>query len=526
MRKIRIFAVLVMVIMMTVTPVQMSLANLVSSKYVYSNDEVGYIVYSYIPYGQSDDTLTINERKEELEPLGPNSFAIMPDGTIYILDTLSGKIKHYTQKGKFLEAIQLPIDVYAIDMEITPNTIYIMGSDGEIYARDLYSYNLSATWSFKGKHPREGIATLQAENGVVYVRSWTGNDKNISTRDKAVTPITKSNEGYVITLEKAGISYKINYVTYPIGTYIIKSNANKTYIMEQEALLDYYPYAETRIGQYINGVKMATALPISTADYKYSIPYKKLYITDDGNVYQMVPEEYGIKIYIVPWLKGERTRITPEMIALDKQPWPETKSVVTSLTVGGSEALNRAYTTCYTGWWYNGTTHHTPTTPTTESPKQLGTTAKQVAGIPYCWGGMNGWDTGTYTGSTEPNMINFDTALSKGQTAGNVNTSAPGYVSGTAGLDCSGFISAMFKFNTKLSTSSIPSYFTKITWSQVAPGDIANYAGHHVYMIKYKYTQNGEFYMMSTYESTTAGSYQGTTILYRNLADVTNVYTP
>lgn len=376
MRKIRIFAMLLIVIMMTVIPSEISLADQVYSKYVYSNDEIGYIVYSYIPYGQSDDTLTINERKEDLEPLGPNSFAIMPDGTIYILDTLSGKIKHYTREGKFLEAIQLPIDVYAIDMEITPNAIYIMGFDGEIYAHDLDSYNLSAMWSFKGKYPREDIITLQAENGVVYVRSWTGKDKNLSTQDDTVTPITKTNKDNVVTLNKAGISYKINYVAHPIGTYIIKSNANKTYIMEQEALLNYYPYAETRIGQYINGVKVATALPISTADYKYSIPYKKLYIADDGNVYQMVPEEYGIKIYIVPWLKGERTRITPEMIALDKKPWPETEPIVTPLTVGASEALNRAYTTCFTGWWYNGTTHHTPTTPTTQSPKQLGTTPK------------------------------------------------------------------------------------------------------------------------------------------------------
>ncbi len=97
--------------------------------------------------------------------------------------------------------------------------------------------------------------------------------------------------------------------------------------MEQEALMDYYSYAEFRVGQYIDGVKVATALPISTADYEYSIPYKKLYITDDGNVYQMVPEEDGIRIYIVPWLEGERTRITPEMIALDKKPWPETEPV-------------------------------------------------------------------------------------------------------------------------------------------------------------------------------------------------------
>jgi len=48
-RKIRIFAMLVMVIMTTVIPLQMFLANQVSSKYVYSNDEIGYIVYSYIP---------------------------------------------------------------------------------------------------------------------------------------------------------------------------------------------------------------------------------------------------------------------------------------------------------------------------------------------------------------------------------------------------------------------------------------------------------------------------------------------
>lgn len=63
MRKIRIFAMLLIVIMMTVIPSEISLADQVYSKYVYSNDDIGYIVYSYIPYGQSDDTLTINERK-------------------------------------------------------------------------------------------------------------------------------------------------------------------------------------------------------------------------------------------------------------------------------------------------------------------------------------------------------------------------------------------------------------------------------------------------------------------------------
>ena len=68
--------------------------------------------------------------------------------------------------------------------------------------------------------------------------------------------------------------------------------------------------------------------------------------------------------------------------------------------------------------------------------------------------------------------------------------------------------------------------FSRTTLANTLEGDIANRAGSHVFMIKYKYTNGGEFYMMSTYESTTDGSYQGTTYMHRYLSDVVNKYTP
>lgn len=197
------------------------------------------------------------------------------------------------------------------------------------------------------------------------------------------------------------------------------------------------------------------------------------------------------------------------------------------MTVSISTALTRAYNICFTGWWYDPS-EKTPTTSTKKSPYQFGSTAFQTAGIPYCWGGYDGWDNTSYMTPNSTYEVEFLTALSKGRTAGNINTTASGWVTGTAGLDCSGFISACYEFTFKLSTSSIPSYFTKITWATCAPGDVADNVGHHTYMIKYKYTDSsGQFYMMSSYESENGSTYyDGTTIEYHDLVDVTGVFYP
>jgi hypothetical protein len=96
-------------------------------------------------------------------------------------------------------------------------------------------------------------------------------------------------------------------------------------------------------------------------------------------------------------------------------------------------------------------------------PSQLhGITDKLMRGIPYNWGGFDGIDSK----SDDAIWTNFNDAIARGAYAGNVNTDYNyGYIPGTAGIDCSGFVQATFniKSSNKLSTSTMfDKYFYKI----------------------------------------------------------------
>ena len=63
---------------------------------------------------------------------------------------------------------------------------------------------------------------------------------------------------------------------------------------------------------------------------------------------------------------------------------------------------------------------------------------QEEQGIPYTWGGFDS----LHSRSTNQNWDNFEDALSKEAIIGNVGIT-PNYLPGTAGLDCSGLISAV-----------------------------------------------------------------------------------
>jgi hypothetical protein len=55
------------------------------TKYITEKNEITYNEYLYIPFGESEDMLG-GVSYTDAESLGPKSFAIMSDGTVYILD--------------------------------------------------------------------------------------------------------------------------------------------------------------------------------------------------------------------------------------------------------------------------------------------------------------------------------------------------------------------------------------------------------------------------------------------------------
>ncbi|MGF7047384.1 hypothetical protein J2T13_001889 [Paenibacillus sp. DS2015] len=106
------------------------------------------------------------------------------------------------------------------------------------------------------------------------------------------------------------------------------------------------------------------------------------------------------------------------------------------------------------------------------------------------------------TTHSSSSWTNFKDAISKGKFAGNVNTSTSGYQSGTAGLDCSGFVGGAAGFTAKLGTYDLASstYTATIAPSSIQIYDIYVKAGDHVLF----YTGDAGT-TISTREATTTG---------------------
>ncbi len=89
---------------------------------------------------------------------------------------------------------------------------------------------------------------------------------------------------------------------------------------------------------------------------------------------------------------------------------------------------------------------------------------KQV-GVPYAWGGSM-------------DLAEFGRRLSAGQGAG--SHSRDGILTCVAGVDCSGFISQVWRLEKRQSTSTLGTVTRSISLEELRPGDALNKAGSHV----------------------------------------------
>jgi hypothetical protein len=92
--------------------------------------------------------------------------------------------------------------------------------------------------------------------------------------------------------------------------------------------------------------------------------------------------------------------------------------------------------------------------------------------MPYMWGGFS-------------SFLQFDQGIDNGVSAGDSYTVGSGSGSSCAvGVDCSGYVSRAWDLPYKYGTSTLPNISTEYaSFSQLLPGDIVNYAGHHVRLV-------------------------------------------
>lgn len=86
-------------------------------------------------------------------------------------------------------------------------------------------------------------------------------------------------------------------------------------------------------------------------------------------------------------------------------------------------------------------------------------------GIPYAWGGSM-------------SLEEFDRRIASGEAAG--SHSRDGILSCVAGVDCSGFLSQVWKLPQRYTTSTISAVTRTISLDELQPGDALNKAGSHI----------------------------------------------
>ncbi len=111
--------------------------------------------------------------------------------------------------------------------------------------------------------------------------------------------------------------------------------------------------------------------------------------------------------------------------------------------------------------------------------------------VPYMWGGFS-------------SLPQFDQGLKDGVSAGDCDTHGNGAGSSCAvGVDCSGFVSRAWGLGSKYSTRSIPQISTQYaSYDDLKPGDVVDYAGHHVRLI-HTVNSNGSFLIIEAAASGT-----------------------
>ncbi|UBM61988.1 T9SS type A sorting domain-containing protein [Candidatus Sulfidibacterium hydrothermale] len=111
--------------------------------------------------------------------------------------------------------------------------------------------------------------------------------------------------------------------------------------------------------------------------------------------------------------------------------------------------------------------------------------------IPYMWGGFS-------------SLKQFDQGIADGVSAGDCDTHGNGAGPSCAvGVDCSGFVSRAWGLGNKYSTRTIPDISTEYpSYDDLKPGDVVNYAGHHVRLI-HSVNGNGTFLIIEAAASST-----------------------
>ena len=469
-----------------------------------------------LTYSENEDILHIPVGNDEGEigyatldgipQFGPDDF-IVENGQVYILDACNSKIVMYSVDGEFCGEIVLEGCDQLIEFTYADGLFYVVDACDRLFVYSATGERLEVhdlpdgIWgcSISAINVNDGEVSIQVEMEDMYClttdESW---ELSVDSQDVVVTGTTisdnvaKSAEVQVAIGDSIiSIDNQNRYMSL-IGT----DNNENVYML----VVEYVEYAgqtrfEVSVRKYSQRGDCVDYAIIDMEGWKV-VPLDYVCLDEDGNIYLMNCYEDNITISEVTLGNADESKLdiymaemmnTATIASGENAGSAGVAATSAVVSVSRDTAIQRANGMCTLTWTVKDCHKNTMTDVTIPWQVREAATGETLVGIPYCWGGFNGYD-----GSTSfANM-----AVKEGYTAGNICDDGY-YKSGTIGIDCSGMICSAYALTTKQGTSQLASFGTQIEYSALQQGDFLVKSGEHCVM--YWYVSGTSVYFIEAY---------------------------
>jgi hypothetical protein len=479
----------------------------------------------------SQDGVQYKGESAEMLTWGPSAFAIAPDGSYWIADTVGNRLLHYSPTGKALNTINLnEYQVVGVgDLKITASDILVLdiaaviprvmrlSPDGKLLARYEVPKELGLANGLSGIAVGDHGEVLIEREGGAFVSQLVDADGKVApvaldgymqherlyTASPADPATGDSTRGVII----AGSKHIEVDVTHGLGGLrLLGVNADDDFyaVVDEVAIADSGVQVDQTVRHYNAAGELLGLARVPLAG-QYAYVAHGLAVSPDGGVYTLGTRPDRVEV--------QRLRFSRQLKPILPAASREDKSLQDNQYIGvtASSCVTRD-SMISTALGYTNNVKYMSLTNTDGTcagrgkPRYI-TGAGDYPSVSYDWGG---WDT----------VSQFNAYMDPGTLqAGDVGTGT--VESCSRGDDCSGFVTVVWQLTTKYSTRMIPSVSKKLrSTSALLPGDVMNDAGNHVVLFA-GFGSNGIY----DYESTTYNSNDRVVYMFSTWARLKG-YTP
>lgn len=421
-----------------------------------------------VAIGQQRDQIDYSLRDNDkiiLSKVGVECFTVDNQERVYISNFAAGKIKVF-QNQKLINELELQDITQPLDLEISQGLLYILEDTGKINVFNTADNSYYTDYSVQPYLEKKEDINRELLTGLMKAF----NDNLITVyADNSLNSVSKQ-KNIKLNINK----FKIPGFTGEIYKYIIgRDKFNNLFVLGTRVInIDNQIDIEEIIFKFDSSGKLLGILPVINTR-NYIVPFNYLYVNELGNIYQLLLLKDEVKIFRLSLISDYSFKAEEETM---KENINDNNNPLFRETV-----YNRAKDMATYSWVYNPTDQQTSSKIKAPLYLERINQSQEVTGIPYCWGGYDSLTTKTVNQSWE----NFPDALNSKAIIGNVGVESY-YVSNTAGLDCSGFISAVLGLEKRQPSWKFiydSSLASKISYNQLKKMDMIVRDGHILFYL-------------------------------------------